>query len=279
MIQALAGPDVEVEVQSAKAAPRVRRSWAAPMRSPLAIGLASVAVAVALWALLSLSFSTIQLPSPAETVTAGWRLVTQGSLWQDALASLTRVAEGFFLGCAVGVPIGLLTGQFLMARTFLEPYLDMARFVTPIALLPIVVILFGTGEMSKVFLIFYSVVFIMVLNTMIGVRKMPLIMRRSAQSMGANEKQIFFRVTIPQTVPYVITGMRMAMGNAFMTVVAAELLYSEHGIGHLIASSRLYFRTPDIFVGILVLGAIGFTADRLLRFIAKHWASKYGVKI
>jgi NitT/TauT family transport system permease protein len=211
-------------------------------------------------------------------VEAAIDLAARGTLQGDIATSLFRVISGFLLGSLFGVVLGLAMGQFRPVRWLLEPYVETLRFVTPVALLGIVVVWFGLSETGKVFLIWYSSVFIVLLNTMIGVLYVPDVTVRAARSLGAGPVQLFFRVTIPATVPYIISGMRMAMGNAFMTVVAAEMLFANSGIGYLIGSARAYFRTDQVFVGIFLLGSLGFVTDRLLQIVAGRFGEKYGVR-
>jgi NitT/TauT family transport system permease protein len=238
----------------------------------------SLLLTVLIWWVASAASSPILFPGPLATVQAAFDLAGQGVLLGDVLVTLSRVVYGFLLGCLVGVVLGLAMGQFRPIRWLLEPYVETLRFVTPVALLGIVVVWFGLSEMGKVFLIFYSTVFIVLLNTMIGVLHVPAVTVRAARSLGANPLQLFFRITIPSTVPYVVSSMRMAMGNAFMTVVAAEMIFANSGIGYLIGSAREFFRTDQVFVGIFLLGSLGFLIDRLLRIIAGRFGEKYGVR-
>jgi NitT/TauT family transport system permease protein len=134
---------------------------------------------------------------------------------------------------------------------------------------------FGSGEASKIMLIIYTTVFIVVLNTMAGAVTVNEGAIRAARCLGATESQLLFRVVIPLTVPYMITGMRIAMGSSFMTIVAAEMIAANSGIGYIIWSSRNYMLTDQIFVAIVTLGLMGFISDRAVNWVAKRLLRKY----
>jgi NitT/TauT family transport system permease protein len=227
---------------------------------------ASVAVVLLLWQYLS-SRAIIPLlfPSPLSTLRVGLGLAAKGQLQADLWASLARILVGFALGSALGVTGGILMGSFRPARLFFEPYLQFLRFLPALAWIPAVMLWLGTGERAKIALLAYTTVFIVALNTMVGVTRVPRNQVRAARSFGATRGKIFFLVTIPATVSYMLAGMRLAMGNCFMTVVAAELVASDSGLGYLIFSSRQWMQTELAFVGIFVLGLLGLTADHVFQ--------------
>ena len=136
---------------------------------------------------------------------------------------------------------------------------------------------FGIGEESKRVLITYAALFPIIINTVAGVNGIDPIKYQAAESLGANRVQSFFTVTIPGSVPSVLTGVRLGLSGAIISIVGAEMLAANEGLGYLIYTSRLYFKTDWIFVGIFVLGLLGFIADRLLRFGASRVLKRYGV--
>lgn len=227
---------------------------------------ASVSIVLLLWQYLS-SRAIIPLlfPSPLSTVRVGLGLIAKGQLQADVWATLGRIVAGFALGSALGVAGGLAMGAFRPVRLFFEPYLQFLRFLPALAWIPAVMLWLGTGERAKIALLAYTTVFIVALNTMVGVTRVPRNQVRAARSFGATSGNIFFLVTIPATVGYMLAGMRLAMGNCFMTVVAAELVASDSGLGYLIFSSRQWMQTELAFVGIFVLGCLGLIADHLFR--------------
>jgi ABC-type nitrate/sulfonate/bicarbonate transport system permease component len=160
-------------------------------------------------------------------------------------------------------------------RRVLEPYTEFLRFIPATALITVAVIWFGIGEGSKIFLIIYTTVFIVIINTAAGVSAVAPNKIRAARSLGASSRQVFMYVALPATVPYILTGMRLAMGNSFVTIVAAELVAANAGLGKMIWDSRLYMLVDNIFVALLVLGLLGFTADRLFRWAIYAFAGRY----
>ena len=137
------------------------------------------------------------------------------------------------------------------------------------------VIWFGIGEGSKIFLIIYTTVFIIIINTAAGVAAVAPNKIRAARSLGASRAQVFFFVALPATVPYILTGMRLAMANSFVTIIAAELVAANSGLGKMIWDSRMYMLVDQIFVALLVLGMLGFVTDRLFRWGIYAFAGRF----
>ena len=219
------------------------------------------------------------LPSPLKTLHGAIELVQSGDLQTDIIVSFSRIIVGFVIGTAIGIPLGLLMGISPFVRTFLDPYVEFFRFIPPIAFVTLAVIWFGLGETSKIVLIVYTTLFMVAINTMIGVLSMDPDKRFAALCLGASKSQVFFHVTIPAVIPNIVTGMKIAMGNSFMTVVSAEMVAARSGIGFLIFNSRLFLLTEWIFVGIITLGIMGFIADRLLRIFVSTFLKHYDVKM
>jgi ABC-type nitrate/sulfonate/bicarbonate transport system permease component len=237
------------------------------------VGFASLFI---LWHVISVYvFRSILFPPPLPVFRRGIELIENGKLFTEVDASLIRILAGFTLGSLIGVAVGLLVGSFNPVRRLLEPYIETLRFIPAVALITVAVIWFGIGESSKIFIITYSSVFIVLITTAAGVVAIAPNKIRAAQSLGASRTQIFFFVTLPATIPFVITGMRVAMANAFTTIVAAELVAADHGIGAMLWNARLYMMIEDIFVALVVLAALGFTIDRCFRWLSGFFAGKY----
>jgi NitT/TauT family transport system permease protein len=160
-------------------------------------------------------------------------------------------------------------------RQLLEPYTEFLRFIPATALITIAVIWFGIGEGSKIFLIIYTTVFIVTINTAAGVAAVTPNKIRAARSLGASQWQVFWHVALPATMPYILTGMRLAMGNSFVTIIAAELVAANAGLGKMIWDARLYMLVDQIFVALLVLGFMGFAADRAFRWAIYAFAGRF----
>lgn len=241
------------------------------------IYIVSVVSMLALWQLIaSLFFTAAFFPTPLIVLQKGIETVADGSIFQHINISLQRILTGFFIGSALGAPIGLLMGSFRPVRAFFDPYIQFFRFVPSIAWLTPAVIWFGIGETSKVLIIVYTTIFIVIINTIVGVSNVSLNKIWAGYSLGATQRQVFFHVILPATLPFILTGMRLAMGNSFATVVSAEMIAAEHGIGFLIFNSRLWMATDVIFLSIVLLGALGFLTDRLFRILIRRFAHQYG---
>jgi NitT/TauT family transport system permease protein len=242
----------------------------------VAVVAATLLAVVLLWQVASTRWvPSILFPTPLQTLQAWAALLREGVLLHHVSVSLGRIAVGFALGTVLGVGLGLAMGLFRPVSIVLEPYVQFFRFVPPVAWIIPAILWFGIGERSKVFLIFYTTVFLVLLNTMAGVAAVAQNQLRSARCFGASRGQLFLWVSLPATMPYVLTGMRLGMGNSFAAVVGAEFIAAQGGLGFLIIDSGTWMATDRMFAGMLTLGVLGILADRLFRAIAGRWAARY----
>jgi taurine transport system permease protein len=239
----------------------------------------SIAIGLAVWQLLAIKYGSSLMASPADTAIAAKDLAADGTLLNSIIASSRRILIGWGLGVIVGAPVGLLMGRVRVIRQLLDPYIEFFRFIPPIAFVTLAVVWLGIGESSKVVLIFYTSVFVVTLNTIAGVLSINESKLRAAASLGANRWQVLRSVVLPATVPHIVTGARLAMGNSFLTIVSAEIVAAEVGLGALIWKSRNYGRIDWVFVGIITLGILGFFYDRILRLLASRLLRRYAVKL
>lgn len=268
-----------VETAAERAATPTVWSASGRLRSA-AVVVASVVTGLIVWHIVStVFFSSILFPTPAATLAEALVQIESGSLFLDIGASLVRILIGFSIGSVVGIAGGLLIGYFSLARAIFNPYLQFFRFIPPIAWVSPAMIWFGIGENSKIFIIVYGTIFTVALNTVAGASSVHRDKIRAARMFGAHEWQIFLWVIVPSTVSYILTGMRLAMGVSFMTVVAAEMLAAQSGIGYLIINSRLWMATDKIFVGILALGCLGYATDKVFDLLNKRFAWKYNPSV
>jgi NitT/TauT family transport system permease protein len=230
-----------------------------------------------IWQLASMVNPSEFLPGPVQTLWGGGEIVVNGVLFQYIGISFLRIFSGWFLGIISAVPIGLLIGQFATVRRIFEPFINFFRFIPAIGFLTLFLMWFGVGEESKIAIIIYATTFPIIINTIAGVISINNTTIQVALSQGATPAQIFFTVTIPASIPYIFTGVRLGLSGAIVSIVAAEMLAAQKGIGYLIYTSRLYFRTDWIFVGILTLGLTGYFSDRLLRFFGRTALKRFGV--
>jgi NitT/TauT family transport system permease protein len=264
---------VEPAATRALARPRYRLRWR------LVALYAALAVATLLiWQIIARTTIPILFPPPIDVFNALASALADGTLIQDIGISYFRIITGWLIGCALAVPLGMLTGRSSFLRTITEPYIEFFRYIPPIAFITLFLIWFGLGELSKILLIVYTAFFVTFIATLAGAMAVDQEKVRAAQCLGAKPAQVFWRVIVPATVPAAITGIRMALGNAFMTVIAAEFVAAQSGIGFLIFSSRLFAQTDYVFAGILTLGVMGFVANAVLRRILKAVAYRYSIQ-
>lgn len=272
-------PKTAVEARPAAAGFEVRGplAWLASERAR-AWGMTALAVAAALvaWELLARKFALYGLfPTATTTLARFWELLTNGTLLNASVASLLRILVGFAVGSALGVVLGLMLGASPVARAANEPFVHFFRFVPPIAWFAPLLLWLGSGEVAKIALIVYTTVFLVGLNTMAGVQAIPKDKIRMAGAFGASRRQTFAWVTIPASAPYIFNGMRIAMGNSFMTIVAAEMLAAQEGLGYLVNRGLLFLNTATVFSAIITLGLLGFATDRLFQWLIRRFGGRF----
>ena len=237
---------------------------------------ASLALAFLIWQLLStFIFNPFLIPPPLEVIRTAIPMIMSGEIFADVSISMSRILVGFFFGSLIGVIFGVLLGRIRVLHDLLDPIMELLRYLSPTAMIPIAVIWFGIGEMSKYFLIFWGTFFIVLINTTAGVWRAPITRQRAAECLGANRLQIFLMVLIPSAVPYIVTGMRVAMASSFMSIIPAEILAADSGIGYLLQKSSMLLQTNRIFVALLTICVLGFAVDRLFRFFVQRVLRRY----
>jgi len=174
------------------------------------------------------------------------------------------VLEGFALAMVIALPLGVLMGVSTAVRGLVEPLIELLRPIPPIAFIPLAILWFGIGEISKVTIIAYGAFFPIFVNTMAGFRDVDRVHIRAAQALGAGRYEIFRDVVLPSAFPQMVTGARLGMGLAFIVLVAAELVAASEGLGYLINDARFSFRTDQIFVGMITIGVLGLVLNKML---------------
>ncbi|MGB4135329.1 MAG: ABC transporter permease [Microbacterium sp.] len=244
---------------------RQRRRAPSPI---VLLNVVSVIAGIGVWWILSVS--GLQLPTPVEVVQKAVALWGNGTLQGDILASLGRVVTGFLLGSAVAIPAGFLMGWYTVARGLFEPWIQFFRTIPPLALLPLVIVLLGIGEVPKVFVIFLAAFLGCVISTYQGVVSVDKTLLNAARVLGAKDHTIFLKVVVPASIPFILVGMRVGLGSAWATLVAAELLAATAGLGYRMQQAQLYYDLATIFVNIIVIGIFGMVMDRLLLLTEKR---------
>lgn len=191
------------------------------------------------------------------------------TLWVHAKASLYRVFAAFFLSCITAIPVGLAIGANRIARGIGDPPIEFYRPIPPLAYLPLTIIWFGIGELSKIILIFLACFAPMALSTRAGVRSVAPEQIHAAFSLGASRLQILFQVIFKAALPEILTGMRIALGFGWTTLVAAEMVAAEAGLGFMILNASEFLVTDVVVMGIFAIGIIAFASDLAMRGLEK----------
>lgn len=223
--------------------------------------LPSLATGFAFWWILSAAFPVL-VPSPGQIWAALVAGVASGQLPVDILYSFARVIAGFLIGWALAVPTGFALGWYPLVRRLIDPWLQFFRMIPPIALIPLVVLFLGVGQEAKVFVIFIATYLVMTITIYQGVGQVDASLVRAARVLGAKDRDLFFTVILPATLPYILTGVRLGIATAWTTLVASELIAASHGLGYLVEQASQYFEMPVVYLGVIIIGAIGFLMDR-----------------
>lgn len=273
--KAVSEPDRGPALTERKPVPRARGGARSGWRT-LGLTLLSLALGLTAWHLMSaLIFGRHLLPPPLEVATTAVPMIRSGEIFVHIGISLMRITVGFVLGSALAVVVGVLMGRLRVVYELFDPIIEVLRYLSPTAMIPIAVIWFGIGETSKYFLIFWGTFFFVLINTIAGVARTPIARQRAAQCLGASRVQIFLLVVLPSALPYVVTGMRVAMASSFMSIVPAEMLAADSGIGFLLQQSGLLMQTNRIFVALVVISLLGFLTDRAFRWAVNKTLSRY----
>ena len=242
------------------------------------LGIISWILFFIIWSFGASKYDEYFLPGPLETWDSIKTLFKSGVLVEDIIASVSRSLKGWLIAILTAVPIGLLIGNFKVVRWIVEPFVTFFRFIPAIALTTMFLLWFGTGDTSKIALIIYAAFFPMLVNTIAAVASVDKSLVEAAYCMGAKRVRVFFTVVVPSAVPGIFTGIRLGLSSSILCVIGAEMLVGSNGLGYLINSSKLYYKTGWAFAGIFTLAAFGFIADRLLILAGSRGLKRFGVK-
>jgi taurine transport system permease protein len=195
--------------------------------------------------------------------------VTGGTLAEHAEASLVRVVLAFLVAAVTAIPMGLSMGMSPVVRGMLDPVIEFYRPLPPLAYMPLTVIWFGIGETQKLVLLFLAVFAPLALSARAGVRSVSVEQLHAAYSMGASRRQVFLHVVLPAALPEILTGMRIGLGFGWTTLVAAEMVAAQQGLGQMVLNASGFLRTDIMVVGIVVIGAIAFSFDLGMRWLER----------
>jgi taurine transport system permease protein len=235
---------------------------------------------VVLWALVAEAevFPRAFFPGPVEVVRSFVSLTYKGILPAYLEDSLVRLVVGALAGMAIGIPLGILVGLSSRAHAVLWPVLLFFQAIGDIAWLPILLIWFGFGLTTMTFIIVYTVLFPVVLNTVLGVRSVPVDMYRAAQCLGASRLRILWEVVLPGALPNIITGLRNGLGYGWRALIAAEMIVGTSGIGFMMFDARRAGSVVEILLGMIVLGLLWYVVDAwILAPIERATGERWGL--
>ena len=220
---------------------------------------------------VAVKWSEYLAPTQPRAVDQSWLAwACSGELLQDARGSLTRVVLGFGLGFVLALPLGLLMGALPWLRALTNPLIQILRPIPPIAYIPLAILWFGLGNPPAVFLIALGAFFPILMNTIAGVAQVDSIYLRAARNLGASPARIFVQVILPAAMPFILSGVRIGIGTAFLVVIVAEMIAVNNGLGYRILEAREYFWTDKIIAGMLSIGLIGLAIDLLMDRLNRH---------
>lgn len=239
--------------------------------------LTGIVIVLVIWHVAVGMSGTQIFPSPRGVWRGIEELLARGVFWRYVRDSLVRVSSGYLLAVATGVPLGMLLGWWPTLNAALNPLIQMLRPISPLAWMPLAVIWFGVGNVTPIFLIYLAAFFPIVVSTMTAVRNVPGNLLLSASNFGLSRPAMLRRVVFPATIPAVLTGLRLALGVAWLVVVAAEMIAVDSGLGYLIIDSRNAGKRYDLVVaGMLVIGVIGLLLDLILRRVERLESVRWG---
>jgi NitT/TauT family transport system permease protein len=218
-------------------------------------------------------------PSPLDVEKGIAELLRKSLLWSYIADSLRRVAIGFGTAAILGIPLGLALGWYPAANDVVNPALQLMRPISPIAWIPIAIIFFGVGDRAAIFLIFLGAFFPIVVTGTTGVSNVPSVFRRAGANFGLTPVQLLARVIFPAALPQMLVGLRIALGIAWLVVVAAEMIAVDSGLGYLVIDSRNSGKRYDLVVAaMLLIGAIGLALDIAFRRLERIKSVRWGFR-
>ncbi|MBD9417552.1 taurine ABC transporter permease TauC [Pseudomonas sp. PDM16] len=250
--------------------------------SLVSLGLISIGSLLWLWWAVTAAglIEPLFLPSPQTVLARGWKLMSEGyldaSLWQHLGASLGRIGLALLFAVLTAIPLGIAIGRSRLVRGLVDPLIEFYRPIPPLAYLPLIVIWCGIGELSKVLLIYLAIFAPIVIATATGVRSADPAKLRAAQALGATPAQLVRHVILPSALPDILTGIRIGLGVGWSTLVAAELIAAQRGLGFMVQSAAQFLVTDVVILGILLIAVIAFALELGLRALQRKLVPWHG---
>jgi NitT/TauT family transport system permease protein len=238
------------------------------------LGGLAIGIFLIVWELVGNIFQWINpmfMSSPSLISKAAFEMFRSGEIYNDLYVSGIEFLGGYFLAAAVAIPFGIIVGWYKRASYIFDPFINAMNATPRVALLPLVIIWLGIGILSKVGIIFLGAVFSILINTRDGVKTTPVNLLNAARSFGASEWMVFKAVVFPSTIPFILTGLRLAVGRALVGVLVGELYAATAGIGFMITVAGATFQTDKVFVGVLIFALSGMIGMELLTKIERRF--------
>lgn len=269
-----AGSDGTTE-RPIRRAVRPRDEQVESVRERRLLGVVSVVVLLGGWELVAALRikPKILLPGPLDVAQAFQHIFSSSTIWDDLRVSGEELLYGYLLAVLVGVTLGIAFGWYRRLGYLFDPIVNFMYAVPRVALTPLLIIWLGIGLTSKVALVFLIAVFPVLINTSSGVRSLEPQLLRAARCFGASDLQMFRTVALPASVPFILSGLRLAIGQALIGVFVAELVGSQYGIGQLMNNAGDQFQTDVVFAGLLIFAISGVVLTSLLRRVEQHFAA------
>lgn len=254
-------PFVGTRLRFAPVTSRLRRA-----ATSLGLGLPALLAFAFLWeAAPRLGWiNALFFPPLSQVLAALWDMIASGTIAQHIGISLQRAALGFLLAVVVAVPLGLVMGRYQLFERMSDFLVQTLRNTSQFALMPVFILVLGIGEASKIAITFYAAVFFLLINTIVGVKSVDPLLLKAARSMGTSDWDLFKKVILPSAVPSIVAGARLGVKTSLFSVIAAEMLAAQSGIGFLIQHSSLMLETDRMYAGILTLTVTGLVLNYLL---------------
>jgi len=232
----------------------------------------SIFIFLLIWQIVSISgiVNQVFLPSFTTVIKELIRLIGTGELLGHISISLFRSLTGFFLGLAVAIPLGLMIGWFKRFERFIDPLIQTFRNLSVLSILPVFVLLFGIGEVSKIAVVFWGVLWAVIINTIAGVKNVDPLIIKGARSMGITNKDLFLKVIFPGALPSIFTGIRISATTSILVLIGAEMLGASKGLGYALYFYQANFKTPAMYAVILIMAALGVSINYILTAIEKR---------
>ncbi len=239
----------------------------------LLIGSGTVAAFLIVWQLVANAriWSQLFLPGPADVIVAFGELVVEGELVQDLAVSGQEFVIGYALAAITGILLGLILGWYRRARYALDPFISFFYATPRIVLLPLIIIWVGIGIESKIWIVFLGAFFAVLINTIAGVRSLDASLLQLARSFGASQLAVFRTIALPGSVPFILTGLRLATGHALIGIVVGEIVGAPHGIGRMMWIAGQTFQSARMFVGLIFLAMTGMILTYALQRLERHF--------